>query len=91
MLKNAGEVLIGPYTPFCIGNYCVGTNACLPKGGFVHTFSCTTVYDFLKHTGIAYVTAEGYGSFHIPHYRFRLPHYGLEKLTASWRLAPPIA
>src|SRR6266849_861743 len=30
-------------------------------------------------------------TIHIPQYRFRLPHYGLEKLTASWRLAPPIA
>jgi histidinol dehydrogenase len=61
-LKNAGEILIGPYSPFCIGNYCAGTNACLPTGGFAHTFSCTSVYDFLKRTGIAYVTAEGYGS-----------------------------
>ncbi len=59
-LKNAGEILIGPYTPFCVGNYCVGTNAILPTGGFAHTFSCTSVYDFLKRTSIAYVTAEGY-------------------------------
>jgi len=61
-LKNAGEILIGPYTPFCTGNYCVGTNAVLPTGGFAHTFSCTSVYDFLKRTGIAYVTAAGYPS-----------------------------
>src|SRR3984893_588775 len=61
-LKNAGEILIGPYTPFCVGNYCVGTNAVLPTGGFAHTFSCTSVFDFLKRTGIAYVTAEGYPS-----------------------------
>ena len=59
-LHNAGEILIGPYTPFCTGNYCVGTNACLPTGGFAHTFSCTTVFDFLKRSGIAYLTAEGY-------------------------------
>jgi histidinol dehydrogenase len=61
-LKNAGEILIGPYTPFCLGNYCVGTNAILPTGGFAHTFSCTTVFDFLKRTSIAYVTARGYAS-----------------------------
>ncbi|MGZ3616657.1 MAG: histidinol dehydrogenase, partial [Ktedonobacteraceae bacterium] len=61
-LKNAGEILIGQYTPYCTGNYCVGTNACLPTGGFAHTFSCTTVFDFLKRTGIAYVTKEGYDS-----------------------------
>ncbi len=59
-LKNAGEVLIGPYTPFSAGNYAVGTNAILPTGGFAHTFSCTSVHDFLKRTGIAYVSAEGY-------------------------------
>ncbi|MGH2479532.1 MAG: histidinol dehydrogenase, partial [Ktedonobacteraceae bacterium] len=59
-LKNAGEILIGPYTPFSAGNYAVGTNAILPTGGFAHTFSCTSVYDFLKRTGLAYVTAEGY-------------------------------
>ncbi|MHB8599495.1 MAG: histidinol dehydrogenase [Ktedonobacteraceae bacterium] len=61
-LKNAGEILLGAYTPFCTGNYCVGTNAILPTGGFAHTFSCTSVYDFLKRTGIAYLTQEGYNS-----------------------------
>jgi histidinol dehydrogenase len=59
-LKNAAEILLGPYTPYCIGNYAVGTNAILPTGGFAHTFSCTSVYDFLKRTGVAYVTEEGY-------------------------------
>jgi histidinol dehydrogenase len=61
-LDNAGEILIGPYTPTPLGNYCLGTNAILPTGGFAHTFSCTTVFDFLKRTGIGYLTAEGYAS-----------------------------
>jgi histidinol dehydrogenase len=61
-LKNAGEILLGPYTPTCTGNYSVGTNAILPTGGFAHTFSCTSVFDFLKRTGVAYLTAEGYAS-----------------------------
>jgi len=59
-LKNAGEILIGQYTPFSAGNYAVGTNAILPTGGKAHTYSSTTVHDFLKRTGIAYVKAEGY-------------------------------
>ena len=59
-LKNAGEILIGQYTPFSAGNYTVGTNAILPTGGKAHTYSSTSVYDFLKRTGIAYVKAEGY-------------------------------
>src|SRR5436309_8163831 len=61
-LKNAGEILIGQYTPFCTGNYCVGTNACLPTGGFAHTFSCTTVFDFLKRTCIAYLMKVAYAT-----------------------------
>src|SRR5437660_8896661 len=61
-IKNAGEILIGRYTTFCTGNYCVGTNAVLPTGGFAHTFSCTSVYDFLKRTGLAYLTQQGYAS-----------------------------
>lgn len=59
-LKNAGEILIGQYTPFSAGNYAVGTNAILPTGGKAHTYSCTSVHDFLKRTGIAYVKTQGY-------------------------------
>ena len=61
-LKNAGEILLGSRTPYSMANYSVGTNAVLPTGGFAHTFSCTTVYDFLKRTGIAYLTPAGYAS-----------------------------
>lgn len=61
-LKNAGEILLGANTPTCIGNYSLGTNAILPTGGFAHTFSCTSVFDFLKRTGVGYLTAEGYAA-----------------------------
>jgi histidinol dehydrogenase len=61
-LKNAAEILIGAYTPICTGNYAIGTNAVLPTGGFAHTYSCTSVFDFLKRGGLAYLTAEGYAS-----------------------------
>lgn len=61
-LQNAGEILLGSYTPISMGNYSIGTNAILPTGGFAHTYSCTTVFDFLKRTGVAYVTSEGYES-----------------------------
>src|SRR5436309_14754734 len=61
-LKNAGEILLGSHTPICMGNYSVGTNAVLPTGGFAHTFSCTSVYDYLKRTGVAYLTEAGYAS-----------------------------
>ncbi len=59
-LKNAAEILLGPCTPVSTGNYSLGTNAILPTGGHAHTYSCTTVFDFLKRTGVGYLTAEGY-------------------------------
>ena len=59
-LHNAGEILLGTHTPITFGNYCLGVNAILPTGGSAHTFSCITVFDFLKRTSIGYVTAEGY-------------------------------
>ncbi|MBO0781171.1 MAG: histidinol dehydrogenase [Ktedonobacteraceae bacterium] len=61
-LKNAAEILLGPHTPICIGNYSLGTNAILPTGGFAHTYSCTSVFDFLKRTGVGYLSAEGYAA-----------------------------
>jgi histidinol dehydrogenase len=63
-IKNAGEILLGPYTPICVGNYCLGTNAILPTGGFAHTFSAVSVFDFLKRSGVAYLDAQGYGQLH---------------------------
>lgn len=59
-IVNAGEILLGPYTPITVGNFSLGVNAILPTGGFAKTFSCVTVYDFLKRSSIGYVTQEGY-------------------------------
>ncbi len=59
-IVNAGEILLGPHTPITIGNFSLGVNAILPTGGFAKTFSCVTVYDFLKRSSIGYLTKEGY-------------------------------
>ena len=59
-IVNAGEILLGPCTPITLGNFSLGVNAILPTGGFAKTFSCVTVYDFLKRSSIGYATAEGY-------------------------------
>jgi histidinol dehydrogenase len=59
-IVNAGEILLGPYTPITIGNFSLGVNAILPTGGFAKTFSCVTVYDFLKRSSIGYLTKGGY-------------------------------
>lgn len=59
-IKHAGEILLGPYTPIPISNYCLGLNAILPTGTFARSFSAVGVFDFLKRSGIGYLTKEGY-------------------------------
>lgn len=59
-IKNAGEILLGKYSPITLGNFSLGVNAILPTGGFARTFSCVTVFDYLKRSSIGYVTREGY-------------------------------
>ena len=58
-IKHAGEILIGEYTPSSLGNYGIGVNHVLPTGGWAHTYSCTSVWDFLKRTSISRCTREG--------------------------------
>ncbi len=60
-LRNAGEILLGHYTPIPTANYCLGLNAILPTGGFARSFSSVSVWDFLKRSGIGYLSREGYG------------------------------
>lgn len=59
-VRNAGEILLGPYTPIPIANYCLGLNAILPTGGFARSFSAVSIWDFLKRTGIGHLSREGY-------------------------------
>ena len=59
-IQNAGEILLGPLTPIPLANYCLGLNAILPTGGFARSFSSVSVHDFLKRSGVAYLSREGY-------------------------------
>jgi histidinol dehydrogenase len=59
-LEHVGEILLGENTPITLGNYCLGVNAILPTGGFAKSFSAVSVHDFLKRTGIGYVTRSGF-------------------------------
>jgi histidinol dehydrogenase len=59
-IKNAGEILLGPYTPIPISNYCLGLNAILPTGKFARSFSAVGVNDFVKRSGVGYLSREGY-------------------------------
>lgn len=61
-IRNAGEILLGRHTPITAGNYALGVNAILPTGGFARTFSCVTVFDFLKRSSIGWMSKAGYDS-----------------------------
>lgn len=62
MIRNAGEILLGHKTPIPTANYALGLNAILPTGGFAKTYSSVSVWDFLKRSGVGYMSREGYDS-----------------------------
>lgn len=59
-IENAGEILLGPYTPSSAATYAIGVNAVLPTGGFARSYSAVSVFDFLKRSTLAYLTPEGF-------------------------------
>ena len=61
-IHNAGEILLGHKTPIPTANYALGLNAILPTGGFAKTYSSVSVWDFLKRSGVGYMSREGYDS-----------------------------
>ena len=61
-LLHAGEILIGEHTPSSLGNYGIGVNHVLPTGGWAHSYSCTSVWDFLKRTSISRCTKDGFNA-----------------------------
>jgi len=61
-IRNAGEILLGGWTPITLCNFLLGPNAILPTGGNAKTFSCVGVRDFLKSSSIGYATKEGFSN-----------------------------
>jgi len=59
-IKNAGEILLGDYTPVTLCNFLLGPNAILPTGGFAKTYSSVSVFDFLKRSSIGYASKDGF-------------------------------
>jgi histidinol dehydrogenase len=50
LVKNAGAVFLGHYTPVAVGDYLAGPNHALPTGGSARFLSPLSVEDFLKRT-----------------------------------------
>ncbi len=59
-IRNAGEVLLGDYTPITLGNFILGPNAVLPTGRHARTASPLSVFDYMKRISVGYVTKNGY-------------------------------
>lgn len=59
-IKNAGEILLGDYTPVTLCNFVLGPNAILPTGGFAKTYSSVSVHDFLKRSSVGYASKDGF-------------------------------
>ncbi len=70
LIKNAGEILLGEYTPVTLCNFVLGPNAILPTGGFAKTYSSVSVMDFLKRSSIGYASKEGFENVRNHAYRF---------------------
>ncbi|MCM3745772.1 histidinol dehydrogenase [Paenibacillus pasadenensis] len=51
-VRNAGEILIGEYTPFSAANYAIGITAVLPTNHFAKAFSGITAKDMIKYSTI---------------------------------------
>ena len=51
-VKNAGAILIGPYSPEAVGDYIAGPNHILPTGNAARYASPLSVDDFLKKTSL---------------------------------------
>lgn len=59
MLRNAGSIFVGPWTPESAGDYCSGTNHVLPTYGFAQTYSGLGVDQFMRQMTIQELSREG--------------------------------
>jgi histidinol dehydrogenase len=59
MVRHAGSVFIGPWTPESVGDYASGTNHVLPTYGFARAFSGLSLNDFLKSVSFQELSEEG--------------------------------
>lgn len=60
MIKNAGAVFLGPWTPEPLGDYIAGPNHTLPTGGTARFFSPLGVYDFVKRMSLLRFSRDGF-------------------------------
>ena len=59
LVRNAGSIFLGPWSPEPIGDYCSGTNHVLPTYGHARAVSGLTVSDFVKSISVQELTSAG--------------------------------
>lgn len=59
LIRNAGSVFLGEYSPESAGDYASGTNHSLPTSGFARSFSGVNVESFMKAITFQSLTKEG--------------------------------
>jgi histidinol dehydrogenase len=58
LIKNAGAIFMGHYTPEAVGDYAAGPNHVLPTGGTARFFSPLSTEDFVKKSSLLSYTKD---------------------------------
>jgi len=58
LIRNAGAIFLGHYTPESVGDYVAGPNHVLPTGGTARFFSPLSTDDFMKRSSLIFYTKE---------------------------------
>lgn len=59
LIRNAGAIFLGHFTPEAAGDYLAGPNHTLPTGGTARFFSPLSVDDFVKKSSLVYFSEGG--------------------------------
>jgi len=59
LIRNAGAIFLGHFTPESVGDYVAGPNHVLPTGGTARFFSPLSTDSFMKKSSLIFYTQEG--------------------------------
>lgn len=59
LIRNAGAIFLGHFTPESVGDYVAGPNHVLPTGGTARFFSPLSTDSFMKKSSLIFYTKEG--------------------------------
>ena len=59
LVRNAGSIFVGPWTPESVGDYCSGTNHVLPTYGYARNYSGLGLDQFMRQMTVQELTRDG--------------------------------